>query len=66
MLDLSCDMSVQRLGDQFVYFLDSLCQTTTSSIQDIERLTKMSTSLSQSIREMIKLSLQQTIILVIK
>lgn len=61
-LDLSCDAFVQKLSDQMVYFFDILCQTT--SFQDVERLMKMATSLSQFTRDLIKLSLQQTIILV--
>ncbi|CAO3617168.1 unnamed protein product [Mucor hiemalis] len=58
---LSCDAFVQKLSDQMVYFFDILCQTT--SFQDVERLMKMATSLSQFTRDLIKLSLQQTIIL---
>lgn len=49
--------------DQLVYFLDTLCQTNN---QDIEDMLKLATVLSQNTRDLVKLGLQQTIILVIR
>lgn len=58
---LSCVKHVQSLTNHLVFLLDATCQTTPST----EHLVKMATKISTNIRHLVRLGLQQAIILVV-
>lgn len=63
-LDLSCEDPVQNTSNDTILFLDVLCQS--DSLNDMENVLKIANRLSNHTRDLLKLSLQQAIILVVQ
>lgn len=61
-VDLSLEASVQKISDQLIHFLDIICEQQQQEENRLEL--KFVNILSQSTRDLVKLSLQQTTLLV--